>query len=137
MERLALPELVSRGASIPTQRVGLLDLCRMIEGHLPEPSPRQPLGVVGLDALLMADEAQARALLQPVRRVLLEGKRYFHWKQIPLVFLVEGTLDGAPGLDGLSLTVAGHKHDLTFFLGNHLKPTLPDSKAWWWSPQVG
>lgn len=136
-EKQAFSTLSARGLVLPGRMLGVLDVCRMIEGQLPEPPPRQPLGIVGLEALLLADVKQARTVLLPVRRALLEGKRYFHWKQIPLVFVVDGTLEGTPGLTGLQLRLGEQTIGLSFLLGSQLKPTLPDSKAWWWSPQVG
>lgn len=140
------PAIAATGITLVEPHLGIIDLCRMIEGLLPEPPARQPLAISGLDSLLLAAdgdprEGEPRALLQPVRHCLMQGRRYFHWKQIPLIFWVEGTLEGTaggtPGLDALALVAGGRRIELGFLLGSQLKPMLPGQTGWWWSPQLG
>jgi len=137
IRRSALERLRGKGVELPGPWVGLLDLGRMVEGLMEEPQPKQPLSVVGLDELLRVDAERVDGLMRRVRQSIHDGKGYFAWKEIPLVLLVHGRLEGLPGdEEGLKLHVGGEQVPLTPLVGRGLKP-VGDDDAWWWAPQPG
>ena len=137
VERARLAPLAAAGALVPEPFMGVLDVLRMVEGHLPEPPGGQPLGVVGLDALLKAAAGDPTRLLQGMRAGFVEARRYFAWKAIPVVMLVEGRIDD-PGDDtGLYLCSAERRWSLAPLLGTRLTPARAGSAGWWWASQIG
>ena len=116
--------------------MGVIDLVRMIDGRLGEPTPHAPLGVIGVDALLRAATERPDELLRRIRTTLHGGKEYFQWKQIPVVFLVRGSLDYSPN-DGLSLRHEDEEWSLSPLLGKNFTAAKPGTMGWWWTPQFG
>jgi hypothetical protein len=137
VERTRLPTLAAHGVDVPEPWMGVLDALRMVAGHLPEPPEARPLGLVGLDALLSAAPGDAGTVLRAVRSGLVEARRYFTWKQIPLVLLVEGKIDDPADGTGLGLTLGPRRWALAPLLGVRLAPARPDANGWWWTPQIG
>ena len=107
-----------------------------IDGRLGEPTPHAPLGVIGVDALLRAATERPDELLRRIRTTLHGGKEYFQWKQIPVVFLVRGSLDYSPN-DGLSLRHEDEEWSLSPLLGKNFTAAKPGTMGWWWTPQFG
>lgn len=134
--RKDLGRLAEQGAEVSAPYLGVVDLVRAVEGNLPEPPPSMPLGLVGLDALCLASGSGAHEALAVIRRGVHDGKRYFDWKQIPLVFLVEGELDHDPR-GGAMLRSDGERFSLHPLLGRGIKPLHRDQLNWWWTPQLG
>jgi hypothetical protein len=157
VERARLASLAAAGVDVPEPYMGVLDVLRMVEGHLPEPPAGQALGVVGLDALLRAVAGSAvispgdlgaqlggdpSRLLQGLRTGFVEARRYFAWKAIPLVFLVDGTIDDPADDTGLHLNGAASsgpapRWPLAPLLGTRLTPARAGLSGWWWAPQIG
>lgn len=137
IRRSRLDQLAERGADVPGPWVGVLDLARMVEGHIDEPEPRRPLGIVGLEALLRASDEHADDIMRIIRRQLHAGKHYFEWKKIPLVFLVDGELAGRHDAKGVMLEYGHDVWDLGPMLGKGMKAKIDDEPGWWWAPQVG
>lgn len=137
VERARVAPLASAGLAVPTPWMGILDALRMIEGHLPEPPEGQALGVVGLEALVRAGAGPATALLQAVREGLAEARRYFSWKRIPLVLVVDGDIEDPRDGSGLWLSDNGGRWALAPALGTRLEPVAGVARGWWWSPQIG
>ena len=137
IERKQLDKLGKLGARVPAPWMGVLDLGRTVEGHLENPTPGQPLGVVGLETLLEAADEEAGAAMHLVRKNMHAAKHYFEWKKIPLVFLIEGKLSGRHDEDGPTLEFRDKEWSLRQLLGRGLKPKFDDHNGWWWSPQIG
>jgi hypothetical protein len=137
VERGRLASLAAAGVDVPEPFMGILDALRMVEGHLPEPPAGQPLGLVGLDALLRAVPGDPTRMLQGMRAGLVEARRYFAWKAIPVVILVEGRIDDLADDTGLYLCSAERRWPLAPLLGTRLTPARPDAGGWWWAPQIG
>ena len=137
VQRERLSALAAAGVEVPEPWMGLLDALRMVEGHLGEPPEGQPLGLVGLEALLGAVPGEGTALLQALRTGLVEARRYFAWKRIPLVFLVPGTVDDPQDGTGLTLEHQGRRWPLAPLLGTHLVAARLATPGWWWAPQLG
>lgn len=137
VESHRIASLAAAGLTVPQPWVGILDLLRMVEGHLPEPAPARPLGVVGLDALLRAVVGDVTNVLQALRAGLVESQRYFVWKQIPVVVLVRGTLEDRHEGSGLRLNHSAGTWPLAPMLGTHFAPVRPDVEGWYWAPQIG
>ena len=135
--RAALPTLAERGLRVPEPWIGVVDLARMVEGRLSEPPSGQPLGIVGLDALVQASGDGLHGTLAVIRRGVHDGKRYFDWKQIPLVFLVEGTLEVDPEAGGPVLRHGRERFPLYALFGRSIAPLSADDATWWWTPQLG
>ena len=135
IELATLPALHSAGVHVPTPYIGVLDLCRLVEGWLPEPEPAVPLGIVGIDELVQASGDGAGDALRRVRKSVHSGKGYFSWKEIPLVFLVAGRLTGSPG-EGVVLESSGRSVGLAPLVGKSLAPVEGQSN-WWWATQPG
>lgn len=129
--------LAQAGLELPQPWMGLLDALRMLEGHLPAPPPGQPLGVVGLDALLRDAPAETGTLLRVLRDALVEGRSYFTWKQIPVVLVVQGVLEDAQDGSGLHLKMDGRSWALAPLLGTRMQAAQPGRHGWFWSPQIG
>lgn len=129
-----LTRLATQGARSPQAYLGVLDLARMIEGLIDEPPPAQPLGVLGLEALLTTASDTAPDIMRPLRQCLLDGKYYLEWKEIPLVFLVHGTLNAPPENPGPTLSYNTQSWDLATLFGKNISPKLKDDSSWWWSP---
>lgn len=127
------------GLRVPEPWIGVLDLCRMVEGHLPEPPERTPLGVCGLSELCRAAGPEAlHGALAVVRGAVHDGRSYFDWKKIPLVFVLRGaSLEHDPEAGGVVLGVAGGRFSLVPLFGRGLSPARPGQSDWWWSPQLG
>jgi hypothetical protein len=134
IERGALAALATKGVEVPEPWIGVIDLARTIEGLLPEPVSRRPLGVVGLDRLLEAAGDEAPAVMSLLRRSFHDGRSYFEWSRIPLVVLVAGRLgphhDGGP-----ELTLGAKRWPLAPIVGKRLEPVAGDDR-WWWAPQI-
>ncbi len=136
-ERARLGHLGPSGLVVPEPWMGILDCLRMVEGHLPEPEPGRPLGLVGLDALLMAVGDESTPLLKALRTGLVQARRYFDWKKIPVALLVDGTVDDPADGTGLVLTRGERRWPLAPLLGTRLEPALSKTNGWWWAPQIG
>lgn len=136
IQRRMLPRLEPRGVEVPAPHLGVLDLARAIEGLLPEPPPQRPLGIIGLDALMRIESEEAGAILRRLRRSLHDGKGYFEWKQIPLVFLTRGELTGEHEDAGPALALGDRAAPLAPLFGSRLRP-VPDTHGWWWAAQPG
>jgi hypothetical protein len=132
-----LPRLAAAGADVPAPWMGVLDVLRMVEGHLPEPVERRPLGIVGVEALLRAAPEDATSVLQGVRAGLLEARRYFTWKEIPIVVLIDATVDDPSDGSGLYVVSGERRWPLGPLLGTRLAPVTSKNDGWWWAPQVG
>ena len=137
IQRTHLKRLAERGADVPRPWVSILDLARMVEGHINEPAPKQALGIVGLEALLFAGDEDADNIMRTLRRELHAGKHYFEWKKIPLVFLVDGVLADHHEGNGIVLEYGKNEWELAPMLGKGLKAKFDDETGWWWAPQVG
>jgi hypothetical protein len=137
VERSRLPVLAAAGVDVPEPWTGVLDVLRAVSGHLPEPTEGRALGLVGLDALLAAVPGDGATVLRAVRGGLVEARRYFSWKQIPVVLLVEGKIDDPADGTGLGLTHGGRRWSLAPLLGVRLTPARPDAAGWWWTSQIG
>ena len=137
VERARVPALAASGLSVPDPWMGVLDALRMVEGHLPEPPAAQPLGLVGLDALLAAVPGPGTTVLQAVRAGLVEARRYFAWKQIPVVLLLDGRLDDPGDGDGLRFWQGERCWALAPLLGTRFVPAKPGTNGWWSAPQIG
>lgn len=136
-ERSRLSHLGPNGLVVPEPWMGILDCLRMIEGHLPEPAPNQPLGIVGLDALLNGMTGDSTTMLQAVRKGLVHARRYFNWKEIPVVVLLDGRVVDAEADTGLALEHGTRQWSLAPLLGTRLRPVLANVHGWWWAPQIG
>jgi hypothetical protein len=136
VEAARLPSLASQGVEAPEPWQGVLDVLRMVEGHLPEPPPDQPLVVLGLDALLDAVPDSSTPMLQAIRTGLVEAGRYFAWKRIPLVFALRGRLDD-PGDGGLVLWHGTRSWRLAPLFGTRMQIARPGVEGWWWAHQLG
>jgi hypothetical protein len=137
IERRRLNTIARDGVDLPEPWMGVLDVLRMIDGHLAEPPEHRPLGVHGLDALVAAAPGDAHGVLSALRLGFVEGRRYFAWKEIPVVLLVDGGIDDPRDGTGLHLTVEGRRVSLAPFLGTRFQPPRPSANGWWWSPQIG
>lgn len=131
-----LTEYLNTGEYAPASRAGVLDLSRIIQGLLHEPPPAQPLHIFGLERLLSSSGEQTPQLLNTLRTSIVEGKYYFEWKEIPLVFLVNGTLQAQDELAAPTLKYEEHRWDLSPLFGRYLSPKLKDDHTWWWSPTL-
>lgn len=109
----------------------------MIQGLTPEPPEHTPLGLTGLDALLLAAGDDTTTILRSIRDRLLAARRYFAWKQIPLVFLLEGEIDDPRDGTGLYLELRDRRWSLGPLLGTKLEPHTPDTTGWWWASHFG
>jgi hypothetical protein len=136
IERGKLPLLSAVGVDVPPPWMGILDVLRMVEGHLPEPPEKQPLGIVGVEAIVRT-APDATKVLQALRAGLLEARRYFGWKEIPLVFLPDARVDDASDGNGLVLELGARRCSLAPLLGTRLTPVREKSDGWWWAPQIG
>lgn len=136
-ERARLSHLGPKGLVVPEPWMGILDCLRMIDGHLPEPRANQPLGIVGLDALLCGMTGDSTSLLQTLRKGLVHARRYFNWKEIPVVLLVDGRIADAEDDTGLALERGARRWALAPMLGTHMHPVLANTHGWWWAPQIG
>ncbi len=137
IRRSSLTALQRYGVDVPEPRFGLIDVLRLVEGHLSEPPEGVPLGITGVTALLRATQGDAAAVLQAARTGLVEARRYFAWKRIPLVLLVEGDIDAPANGSGLVVIADGRRWSLTPLLGTRLEPALAGVDGWWWAPQIG
>jgi hypothetical protein len=137
LERRRLGGLSREGVDVPEPWMGVLDVLRMVEGHRPEPPERQPLGVHGLDALVAAVPDEALGVLQALRSGFVEARRYFTWKEIPVVLLVDGAVDDPSDGTGLYLAAGERRIPLAPFLGTRFQPARPKVAGWWWAPQIG
>lgn len=132
-----MSSLAAAGVDVPEPWMGILDVLRMVEGHLPEPTEGRPLGVVGLEALLRAVPGDGTTVLQAVRRGMSEARRYFTWKEIPVVLILEGHIENPPEGSGLQLTRSERHWSLAPLLGTGFSSARPDTSGWWWAPQIG
>jgi hypothetical protein len=137
VERARLAPLAALGVDVPEPFMGILDVLRMSEGHLPEPPAGRPLGVVGLDAMLAATPGDPTRLLQAMRAGLVEARRYFAWKAIPVVMLVDGEVDNPADDTGLHLRLGARRCALAPLLGTRLSTARADARGWWWASQIG
>lgn len=137
IERAALSKLATHGVEASEPGMGILDALRMVEGHLPEPPEGRPLVLVGLDALVRAVPGEATAVLQAVRTGLVEARRYFAWKQIPLVLLLDGRVEDLADGSGLHLWHGPRRWSLAPLLGTRFAAARPDARGWWWATQIG
>lgn len=137
VERARLAPLAALGVDVPEPFMGILDVLRMAEGHLPEPPPGRPLGVVGLDAILSASPGDPTRLLQAMRVGLVEARRYFAWKAIPLVLLVDCEVDDPADETGLHVRIGARRCPLAPLLGTRLAAARVDTHGWWWASQIG
>ena len=128
--------LAAHGLDVRRPTWGVLDVLRMLDGHRPEPSAGKPLFVGGLDALARAS-SDSGPLLRAARSGLLEGREYFAWKQIPLVFVVAGEVVDRRDGSGLLLDDGRDLIELAPLLGAKLEPAKPGVAGWWWAPQLG
>ena len=136
VERGRLTALAEHGIEVPRPWWGVLDVLRMLEGHRPEPPPGRPLVVTGVDALLRA-AGEAGPVLRALRTGLAEGRRYFAWKEIPLVVLLDGEVEDPRDGTGLALRADGRRWPLAPLLGTPQQPARPGTDGWWWAPQLG
>lgn len=137
VERTRLPELRPRGLDVPDPWLGIIDLLRTIEGHLPEPAEKHALGILGLDALLAAGRQQEASLTPSLRTLLYAGKHYFEWKEIPLVFLVDARIGGEHDAGEAHLAIGEAQISLAPIFGRGLQPMHEDVAGWWWAAQLG
>jgi hypothetical protein len=137
VERARLSTLSAAGVHVPEPWMGVLDALRMVEGHLPEPSDGQALGLVGLDALLEAAGADSGPVQRTLRTGFAGARSYFTWKRIPLVLLLDGRVDDARDGSGLVLVHGEHRRPLAPLLGTRLTPARDHVRGWWWAPQIG
>ena len=137
IERRLLGTLSREGVEVPEPWMGVLDVLRMVEGHFPEPPERRPLGVHGLDALLAAAPGEAQGVLQALRLGFVDARRYFTWKEIPVVLLVDGIIDDPRDGTGLHLVRDDRRIALAPFLGTRLEPARKVAAGWWSAPQIG
>lgn len=137
IELSRLPNLASAGANVPEPWMGVLDVLRMVEGHLPEPDERRPLGIVGVDAILRAAPDDATSVLQGIRAGLLEARRYFAWREIPIVVLIDSQIDDPADGSGLHVVSGQRRWPLGPLLGTRLTAVATKSDGWWWAPQLG
>ncbi|MFO7567264.1 MAG: hypothetical protein R6X02_31760 [Enhygromyxa sp.] len=137
VERRRLAALTREGVEIPRPWLGLLDALRMIQGYVPEPPEAQPLGLTGLDELLTAANEDPTNLLRSVCGSFVSARRYFAWKEIPVVLLLKGNVDDPSDESGLHLEYHGQRWSLAALLGTRLEPAKPGTSGWWWAPQIG
>lgn len=137
IELARLPHLAASGANVPEPWMGMLDVLRMVEGHLPEPAEKQPLGIVGVEALLRAAPDDATPVLQGIRAGLIEARRYFAWKEIPLVILIDARIDDPADGSGLYVVSGERRWPLGPLLGTRLSTVANNRDGWWWAPQLG
>lgn len=138
LQQEALPELTERHVVVPEPWIGVVELLRMIEGLEDEPPHKRPLGVVGLEALLIACRNEEKDVLRLIRRGIHGAKRYFDWREIPICFVLRGRLKAEAGQAIPDLSHAGHTWSLAPLVGHGLKPVDSElAGAWWWGPQLG
>ena len=137
IERQRVLSYKTQGVDVPAPWLGIVDLLRTIEGHLPEPDPRRALGVIGLDRLFVAGAANLESVLASLRGLLYSGMQYFEWKEIPLVFLLDGQLGGEFDTDGAQLVFRETRFGLNALFGRGMKPMTADTPGWWWGPKLG
>ncbi len=137
VERARLSTLAASGVEVPEPWMGVLDALRMMEELLPEPPADQPLGLVGLDALLCAAGSESTPLQRTIRAGFAEARHYFSWKRIPVVLLLNGRVDDLRDGSGLALLFAERRWPLAPLLGTRLAPARAGVKGWWWAPQIG
>ncbi|MDY0003442.1 MAG: hypothetical protein RBU30_19240 [Polyangia bacterium] len=137
VERFRLPALRLRGLEVPDPWLGILDLLRAIEGHLPEPVEKRAIGILGLDGLLAAGRRQEETLMPSLRTLLYSGRHYFEWKEIPLVFLVDARIGGEHDAGGAFLELGDAPIALAPIFGRGLQPMQSDLAGWWWAAQLG
>lgn len=137
IERARLAKLAAHGVDLAEPWMGILDVLRMVEGHLPEPPEGRPLVLTGLDALVRAVPGEATAVLQAIRTGLVEARRYFTWKQMPVVLLLDSSVDDPADGGGLILAHGPRRWPLAPLLGTRLSAARPDVAGWWWAPQIG
>jgi hypothetical protein len=137
VERPRLDALRRKGLRLPSEATGVIDLLRLVRGDGEPPAAEVPIVVQGLDALLRCSAAEERdAMSAHLRRLLHEGKGYFEWKRIPLVFAVDATLTGVLDADGPVLLRHNEALPLAPLLGARLEPVAGE-EGWWWGPQLG
>jgi hypothetical protein len=135
IERDQLNDLRDVGAGVPAEPwPGPVDIGRVIEGHSSEPNAGEPLVVGALTQLLQAGTSHAEELMRTIRRSLHDGRSYFEWKDIPVVFVVEGHLELHDG--ELRLEHENELWDLTPLFGRGMKQKLDGEAGWYWSPQI-
>lgn len=137
VERHRLAALAREGLDVPQPWHGILDGLRMTQGLASEPPERRPLTLTGLDALLLVIEDDATHVLRSIRDPLMAARRYFTWKQIPLVLLLEGEIEDRRDGSGLHLRLRGHRWSLGPLLGTKLEPAFPHITGWWWASHFG
>jgi len=114
----------------------MLDAVRAVEGLDREPAPDRPLVLTGLATLLCEAHGDGSELMRVVRSSLGEGRAYFSWKNIPLVFVVGGHLEDPGDGSGLVLEADERRWSLAPLLGTSWNPAHPNAAGWWWSPQL-
>lgn len=133
--RTELDALARTGVTV-SDHVGMLDFVRLVAGNGDPPTAEQPVAVHGLDTVLAATDPRDRHRVSAsLRRAILAGKAYFEWKQIPLVFVVDGRLDGTLDGGGLTVHTPAGRVSVAEVLGRGYAPTK--DHAWWWGPQLG
>ena len=137
IERRRLGPLARDGIEVPEPWMGVLDVLRMAEGHVPEPPEGRPLGVHGLDALLAASPGDAYGVLQALRLGFVDARRYFAWKQIPVVLIFDNAVEDPRDGTGLHLARGDRRLALAPFLGTRLEPARAGATRWWHAPQIG
>lgn len=117
----------------PADGYGVVDFCRTVAGTGDEPEGDRPIVVTGLVDLLEPGGDVADRL-QPVRRALHRGKHYFEWRDLPVVFLVRGTLSGRSN-EAPALEIGEATWSLDSLFGTGLEPLEEDDTDWWYAPQ--
>ena len=76
-------------------------------------------------------------MLQGIRAGLIEARRYFAWKEIPLVILIDARIDDPADGSGLYVVSGERRWPLGPLLGTRLSAVANKRDGWWWAPQLG
>ena len=68
---------------------------------------------------------------------LIEARRYFAWKEIPLVILIGARIDDPADGSGLYVVSGERRWPLGPLLGTRLSAVANNRDGWWWAPQLG
>lgn len=95
------------------------------------------MGLVGVESMLRAAPDDATSVLQGIRTGLIEARRYFAWKEIPLVILIDARIDDPADGSGLHVVSGERRWPLGPLLGTRLSAVANQRDGWWWAPQLG
>lgn len=137
MERRRPATVIRESIDILEPRMGVLDVLRMVEGHLPEPPERRSVGVHGLDVLLFVASEGVHDVRQVLPAGFAEARRHFSCKEVPVVPLVDGTVKDPCDGTRLHLARDDRRVALAPSLGSRLKPAQRSASGWWWAHKIG